>query len=152
ALRRPESPGQPERPVMEQALAGWIDLLRREAARRADSHPVWAHIDKGFGSGLADMARERFEQGFRTFQLSLATEPDRTARAIYEELEKHPVALNTLRGTKFALEVASITGAVVTAGHQFLLDFLLVPLAASVTHQLVELLGKQYVDSQRELT
>ena len=28
---------------------------------------------------------------------------------------------------------------------------LLVPLAASVTHQLVELLGKQYVDTQREL-
>jgi hypothetical protein len=151
ALRRPEVPPQPERPVLEQALAGWLDLLRKEAARRAALHPVWAHIDRGFNTGLADMARERFEQGFRAFQLSLADETDRTARAIYEELEKHPVALNTLRGTKFALEVASITGAVVTAGHQFLLDFLLVPLAASITHQLVELMGKQYVDNQREL-
>jgi hypothetical protein len=151
ALRRPESPGQPERPVMEQALAGWIDLLRREAARRADSHPVWAHIDKGFGSGLADMARERFEQGFRTFQLSLATEADRTARAIYEELEKHPVALNTLRGTKFALEVGAITGTIVAGGLNWF-DVVLIPLAASLTHQLVELLGKQYVETQRELT
>jgi hypothetical protein len=151
ALRRPEVPAQPERPVMEQALTGWLDLLRKEAARRADTHPVWAHIDKGFGSGLAELARERFEQGFRTFQLSLADEADRTARAIYEELEKHPVALNTLRGTKFSLEVASIAGAVVTAGHNYLLDFVLVPLAASITHQLVELLGKQYVDTQREL-
>jgi hypothetical protein len=151
ALRRPEVPPQPERPVMEQALAGWLDLLRKEAARRADTHPVWAHINKGFAGGLAELARERFEEGFRTFQLSLADEADRTARAIYEELEKHPVALNTLRGTKFSLEVASIAGAVVTAGHNYILDIVLVPLAASITHHLVELLGKQYVDTQREL-
>jgi hypothetical protein len=151
ALRRPEVPSMPERPVMEQALSGWIDLLRKEAARRADTHAVWAHIDKGFGSGLGELARERFEEGFRAFQLSLADEADRTARAIYEELQRRPAALNTLRGTKFALEVASITGAVLTAGTHFVLDFLLVPLAASVTHQLVELLGKQYVDNQREL-
>ena len=31
------------------------------------------------------------------------------------------------------------------------LDFILVPLAASITHQVVELLGKQYVDNQREM-
>src|SRR5437764_14907171 len=30
------------------------------------------------------------------------------------------------------------------------LDFVLVPLAASTTHQLVELLGSQYVETQRE--
>jgi hypothetical protein len=151
ALRRPDVATLPERPVMEQALAGWLDFLRKEAARRADRHPVWAHLNKGFASGLADLARDRFEQGFRAFQLSQADEADRTARAIYEELLKHPVALNTLRGTKFTLEIASITGAVLTAGHNYILDFVLVPLAASVTHQLVELLGKGYVDSQREL-
>jgi hypothetical protein len=150
ALQRPAVATLPERPVLEQALSGWIDLLRKEAARRADEHPVWAHIDKGFASGLSDMARERFEEGFRSFQLSLADETERTARAIYEELEKHPAALNTLRGTKFTLEVASITGAVLTAGQHWALDFILVPLAASITHQLVELLGKQYVDNQRQ--
>jgi hypothetical protein len=150
AMRRPEAAVTPERPVMEQALGGWLDLLRKEAARRAGTHPVWAHINKGFGSGLAEMARERFEQGFRTFQLSLADEADRTARAIYEELERNPVALNTLRGTKFALEIGSITGTVVTLGLNWF-DVILIPLAASVTHHLVELLGKQYVDNQREL-
>jgi hypothetical protein len=150
ALRRPEVPAQPERPVMEQALSGWLDLLRKEAARRADSHPVWAHIDQGFDSGLAELARERFEQGFRAFQLSLADEADKTARAIYEELEKHPFALNTLRGMKFTLEIAAITGTIVAGGINWF-DLVLIPLAASVTHQLVELLGKQYVDTQREL-
>jgi hypothetical protein len=150
AMRRPEAPIMPELPVMEEALTAWLDLLRKEAARRADSHAVWAHIDKGFAGGLAEMARERFQQGFRGFQMGLANEVDRTARDIYEELEKNPVALNTLRGSKFALEVAAITGAVVTCGQNWVLDIILVPLAASVTHQLVELLGKQYVDNLRE--
>jgi hypothetical protein len=150
ALRRPEAPSLPELPVLEEALNGWLDLLRKEAARRADTHPVWAHIDKGFAGGLAEQARERFRQGFRGFQLGLATEVDRTARSIYEELEKNPVALNTLRGTKFALEVASITGTIILGGGLNVWDIVLVPLAASVTHQLVELLGKQYVDNLRE--
>jgi hypothetical protein len=149
ALKRPDAPSMPERPILETALAGWLNLLRKEAARRADTHPVWAHIDKGFAGGLADQAHERFEQGFKGFQMGLADEVDRTARAIYEELEQNPVALNTLRGTKFALEVGAITGTIVAGGLNWF-DIVLVPLAASVTHHLVELLGKQYVDNQRE--
>ncbi len=148
-MRRQETPGMPERPVLEQALGGWLDLLRKEAAQRAPTHPVWAHINQGFAGGLAELARERFEQGLSQFQASMSDEVERTARAIYEDLEKNPVALNTLRGTKFALEVASITGAVL-AGGLSVWDVVLVPLAASVSHQLVELLGKQYVESQRE--
>jgi hypothetical protein len=152
ALARPEAPPLPERPILEQALDGWLDLLRKEAARRADGHPLWAHVEKGFDGGLAQGARERFEQGFRSYQLGLAGEVDYTARSIYEELEKRPVLLNTLRASKLAMDVAAIAGAVATAGvAHWGLDFLLVPLAASVTQQLVELLGKQYVDNQREL-
>ncbi len=149
AMGRPETPAASERLVLDQAINGWIDQLRKEAVRRAGTHPVWAHINAGFGSGLGDLARDRYEQGFRNFQLGMADEVDRTARAIYEELQKNPFALNVLRGTKFTLEIATITGAVWTMGLSPW-DLLLVPLAASVTHQLVELLGKQYVDNQRE--
>src|SRR5207237_3741559 len=105
-----------ERAVIEDTCLGWSDLLRKEAARRADTHPVWAHIDKGFATGLGDFARQRFDQGVRGFQLSLGGEIERTARAIYEDLEKNPVALNTLRGTKFALEVGSIAGTIAAFG------------------------------------
>jgi hypothetical protein len=150
AMMRPDTAAMPERPVLEGAFAGWIDQLRKEAARRDETHPVWRHLNKGFtNGGLADTARDQFEQAFRGFQLSLTDEVERTARGIYEDLEKNPVALNTLRGTKFSLEVASIAG-VVIAGGVNLLDIVLVPLAASITHQLVELLGKQYVDYHRE--
>ena len=149
ALRRPEMPPIPEGPVLEGALSGWLAMLRKEAARRGDTHPVWEHLDKGFQSGLSEQAHERFLEGFRSFQMSQAEEVERTARAIYEELEKNPAALNTLRGAKFALEVAAITGTLI-AGGITPLDIIWVPLAASVTHQLVELMGKQYVESQRE--
>jgi hypothetical protein len=153
ALSRPEGPSLPEQAVLGDALTGWLNLLRKEAARRASTHPVWAHIDKGFASGLGEVARERFQQGFRNFRLGLAGEVERTARAIYEDLEKNPAILNTLRGGKFTVDVAAVVAAIATGGTaHWGLDFVLVPLAASITHQLVELLGKQYVDNQREQT
>lgn len=149
AMTRPEARALPERPIFEAAFTGWMDTLRKEAAQRGLTHPLWTHINQGFNRGLTDLAREQFEQGLRNFQASMADEVDRTARAIYEEIEKNPIALNTLRGTKFALDAGSIAAALALGGIS-IHDLVLVPLAASVTHQLVELLGKQYVDAQRE--
>jgi hypothetical protein len=150
ALARPQTASLPEQPVLEQALAGWLNLLRKEAARRAKEHPVWAHINAGFADGLVERARERFQLGLRGFRAGMADEVERTARAIYEELEKNPTVLNALRGGKLTFDLAAIAGAVATGGAHWPLDFILVPVAASITHQLVELLGKQYVDSERE--
>jgi len=74
---------------------------------------------------------------------------ERTARSIYEELEKSPIMLATLRSGNFALDVAAIVGAF-TIGHFGVQDFVLVPLLAAIKQQVIELLGKQYVDNQRE--
>jgi hypothetical protein len=150
ALKRPDTIAMPEQPVLEQALAGWLDTLRKEAVHRAGRHPLWAHIERGFASGLADQARERFQQGFRGFQLGQADEVERTARAVYEELEKNPTALNTLRGGKFVLDIAGITATLVAGPLSPWWHVVLVPVAASVTHQLVEWLGHGYVEGQRE--
>jgi hypothetical protein len=149
AFSRPEAANQAEQTVLDEALTGWLDLLRKEAARRADAHPLWAHIDKGFTSGLAELTRERFQQNCRGFRLGLADEVERTARGIYEDLEKNPVLLNTLRGGKFAIDVAAIAGSFMIPG-PFVTDAAMAVVATSVTHQLVELLGKQYVDNRRE--
>jgi hypothetical protein len=149
ALSRPDSPSLPEQPFLEEALSGWLDLLRKEAARRSEAHPVFAHIEKGFIGGLGDAARERFQQSLRDFRLGLADEVDRTARAIYEDLEKNPAILNTLRGGKFTLDAAAIA-ATVAAGGIGWTDLILVPLAASISHQLVEFMGQKYVETQRE--
>jgi hypothetical protein len=144
----------PEEPVLIAALDGWLDLLRKEAMRRAETisdepHPLWDHVIAGFKSNLADQTRDEFRRRMREFQIGLAQDVDATARAIYEELEKNPIALNSLRGSKFAIEVLSI-GATVLAGGISWWDFILVPAVASLTQELIELLGKQYVDMQRE--
>jgi hypothetical protein len=149
AIARPEVASRPEERILDEALNGWIDLLRKESARRSGEHPLWAHVAQGFqAGGLVELTRERFGQNFRAFQQGLASEVDRTARAIYEELAKKPVLLNSLRGGKLALDAAAI-GGTIAAGPGWH-DFILVPLVASLTHQLVELLGKQVIDAQRE--
>ncbi len=150
ALARPTTPPVPERPVMDSALTGWLDHLRAESMRRAGMHPLWALVSRGFDADLNEGVHKEFETRFRDFQLALADEVDRTSRAIYAELEKSPAMLNTLRGSKFAIDIAAIVGAVITAGHNFVLDIALVPLAASMTQMLVDFFGQQYVDSQRE--
>jgi energy-coupling factor transporter ATP-binding protein EcfA2 len=153
AVGRPEATNRPELPVLEESLTGWIDLTRKEAVRYAPTHPLWAHVSKGFQSmGLGDQIREQFTLHLRTFQSSLSNEMDRTARAIYEELERKPILLNSLRTSKLALEVAAIGGTIATIGIGNIWNILLLPLVTAVTHQLVELLGKQFVDAQREQT
>lgn len=153
AMQRPQAPPLPERPVLEGAIAGWIDLLRKESARKAPQHALWRHINDGFAAGLADKIRERFDQSLGGFHTAMTEEVDRTARAIYEQLLGNPAALNTLRSAKFTMEVGAIVGAVatvVTLGAAIWLNLVLIPLATAVTNYLIELLGKSYVDAQRE--
>jgi hypothetical protein len=77
AMRRPEAPSLPELPILEDSLTGWLDGLRKEAARKAETHPLWTHIAQGFSTGgLGELAKERFQQGFRGFQMALADETD----------------------------------------------------------------------------
>jgi len=152
AIAPPRSPAMPERPVLEGALAAWSDGLRREAAGKAEGHPLWKHVNEGFRQGLDRELKQRFEGSVGGFQASLHQEVDRCARAIYEDLQTSPVALNTLRGAKFSLQIAAIVMPFFTLGFSNVLNFILVPLSAAVTGQLVELLGSRYVEYRREET
>ncbi len=152
AVTRPEAPTRPEQPVLEDALCGWIDLLHKEAARRADEHELWQHLSQGFHSGrLADDAREQFKVLYQHFQTCLTQEINRTAQAIYQRLEQNPVLLASLRTGKFAFDAAAI-GSVIVAGGINVQDIVLVPAVAWLTHKLVEMLGQKVVDDEREKT
>jgi len=140
-----------ERPVLEAALRAWVDELRKAAAYRKDDHPLWKYLNDGFQKGLGAQAGERFNQLASVFQTSLTDEVERTARDILGDLENNPVALNTLRGTKFALDLGAVIGGVALGGFTPLSVFL-VPLGASVTQYLVDLLGENYVTVRREET
>jgi 50S ribosome-binding GTPase len=158
-MARPDATGMPEQRVLEDALAGWTDHLRKEATRKASTHPLWQHVHDGFTAGLADTIKGRFNDSLRGFEISLNDEVERTARAIYEDLEKNPVALNAARTGKFALEVGTIlgsAGAIIFTGGAAALPLILagaaVSVSASVIQMLTEFFGKQYVDFQREQT
>ncbi len=152
-LARPDMATMPERQILDSALSGWIDHLRKEAARRGPHHLLWQHVNQGFNSGLIDAIKEQFNDSFRGFQIGLGDEVERTARAIYEDLEKNPVALNAFRGTKFAFEIAGIVGAAAFLGTGWIaVPLILIPLSTSVVQMLVDFFGKQYVDFQREQT
>jgi hypothetical protein len=148
---KPETTSIPEQQVLDNALDAWMHRLQAEALRRSNQHPLWAHVADGFDHGLDEQVREKFRAGMQSFQAGLQDEVERTARAIYEELEKSPNTLKMLRGGKFAMDIAAVAGSVALGGigvH----DLIIVPLAASVSHQLVEWMGSAYVDSQREAT
>src|SRR5581483_5832902 len=91
AVTRPEAALRPETAVLEEAFTGWLDQLRKESAQRQTTHPLWTYISQGFhGGGLAELMRERFQQGMKDFHTGQLAETDRTARAIYEDLEQNP--------------------------------------------------------------
>lgn len=140
-----------ERPVLEAALKAWIDELRKAAALRKEMHPLWKYLNDGFHQGLGTQALDRFNQLAGVFQTSLTEEVERTAREILTDLEANPVALNTLRGTKFALDIGAVVGSVALGGFSPI-SLLFAPLAASVTQYLVDLLGESYVTMRREET
>ena len=157
AFSRPEATAMPEREVLDAGLSGWIDHLRKESLKKANNHPLWQHVQQGFNTGLDATIKERFGEAVRGFQLSLGDEVERTARAIYEDLEKNPVALTAFRSAKFGLEITTMLGsfgAILYTGG-LALPFILgsaiaVPIAASVIQMLTELFGRQYVEFHRE--
>ena len=105
----------------------------------------------GSTSGLASSAANASEQACNRFQAGLADEVDHTARAIYEELEKSPVGWPRCAAAS-SPSTWQPSRASLVIGRPRLARLVLVPLAASVTHQLVEWLGPAYVDTQREQT
>lgn len=147
----PMAPEMAEKPVLEAGFRAWIDHVRKETAARKDTHSLWAHVQGGFQKGLANQAEARFQELNATFHGSLSAEVERTALAILEDLQKNPVALNTLRGAKFALDIGAVVGGIFVGGFTPL-SAVLAPLGASVTQYLVDLLGESYVKTRREET
>ena len=108
AFSRPDVSSMPEQQVLTAGMNAWLDQLRAEVLRRSSQHALWRHVAEGFDEHFGYRAREKFQAGFRSLQAGLNEEVERTARAIYEELEKSPGRLATIRGSKFALDIVSI--------------------------------------------
>lgn len=145
------TPALQEKPVLEAAMKAWVDHIRKTAAVRRDQHPLWRHVSDGFQHGLSLQADDNFDRLAAAFQTSLAEEVERTARAMLEDLQKRPVALNSLRSAKFALDLTAVAGGIALGGFSPL-SIVLVPIAASMSQYLVDLMGEGYVSMRREET
>jgi hypothetical protein len=149
-FNKPNTKDMPETQVLQAGFQGWLDHLRQQVIQQDDQQPVWKSLRSAFHEQRDRQLHEQFLVRIEEFIKQQAAETEATAKAIYQELEKNPTALNTLRGIKFSIEAASLTGVVITAGTHLFLDALLVPLVASLTQGLTEAMGKTYVDAQRE--
>jgi hypothetical protein len=148
ALIRPAAVNVGESQVLEGAFRAWMDQLRAEAIRRADSHPLWKHVSRGFNSGLGDAAADQFQALLRSHQVSSAEEIEGAARAVTAGLERNPGGLVVLRAAKLVLDLTAVALAV-WAGW---LDWPIIVylfLFVSASHQVVELLARQYVEGKR---
>jgi hypothetical protein len=148
ALVRPAAVNVGEIQVLEGAFRAWMDQLRAEAIRRADSHALWKHVGVGFNSGLQQAATERFQTLLRSYQVSSADEIETAARAVTAGLERKAGLLVVLRAIKVLLDVTAIVLAIWVGGWDWL-TLILIPIFVSIAHQLVELIVRQYVEGKR---
>ena len=137
-----------EQQVLDGAYRAWLDLLRAEAIRRGDTHPLWKHVSQGFAGGLKDAAADRFQTDLRNFQLGSADEIEAAARDVTASLERNPAALAVLRAGNLLLDVSAI-GLAIWAGGLNWPTLIYIPLFDSAAHQLVELGARQYVEGKR---
>ena len=147
-VARPDVYNLSEQTVLTASLAGWLDKLQAEALHRAGTHPVWKQIAVRFDSEFAPQARERFGHDFRSFELKETDELDRAGRALVEGLEKNPALLHSLRGGKFALDLAVIAGVLYFTWPPGW-SLLLIPVGLSATHQAAELMVRGVVENAR---
>src|SRR4029077_18042484 len=108
ALAPTDAVNLPEEQVLDSSMRAWLDLLRADALRRADTHPLWRHVVNGFNSGLGDTATEFFHNDLRRFQLSSADEIDSVCRAMTGGLEQNHSLLASLRVGKLLLDATAV--------------------------------------------
>lgn len=136
-IARPNTLNLPEAQVLNDALKGWLDALQAEALRKANTHALWKQVGVRFESEVGPQARERFATDLRTFEMKESNDLEDAGKALVAGIENNPALLYTLRGGKFAIDVA-IVASVIYFTWPPGWGLLLAPLGVSATHQFTE--------------
>ncbi|MCS7015545.1 MAG: GTPase domain-containing protein [Gemmatales bacterium] len=147
----PSGPLQDEREILTRALETSLGQLWREAQHRQQNSIFWQRLSQVLDPSSAWQRKiiAALGEHFSKYEGVRRELIETIAGNIYGSLKANPAALNTLRGTKLAVELASIAGILISGGLN-LWDLALVPLATSMIQALTEFLGSQYVEVQRE--
>ncbi|MCS6977344.1 MAG: GTPase domain-containing protein [Gemmatales bacterium] len=138
----------PEEKVLQTALASWLDHLQVEVSRRSSKHPLFSQLEQAFRSNLRQEIEQRYRASLPELRRGLEEEVERTARAIYEDIEKNPALLNSLRGIKFSVEALTIISILVAGGIN-IWDPILIIIITPLVQEITEFFGKQYVDTRK---
>ena len=148
-VARPDMPNLSEHTVCTAALAAWTDSLQAETLRRTGTHPLWKQITQGFDAGLKAECLDRFQQVFRTFELKETDELDQAAKEVPDRLANNHVLLTTLRLAVVVFDLAAIGLTLWLTWFPSLYQLLLIPVAVSLSRQVVELIVYQVVEFGR---
>uniref|UniRef100_A0A7C4QQ97 G domain-containing protein n=1 Tax=Schlesneria paludicola TaxID=360056 RepID=A0A7C4QQ97_9PLAN len=140
-----------EAAVLRQSWQAWLNSLGVEAAQRSSAHKLFATLDAEWRGSVAQQVSMPYEACLRDVGRALDEEVERTARAIYADLEQNPPLLNALRGIKLTAEASSIA-AVVALGGISLWDPVLICVVTPAIQMVVEAFGQKYVDARKAET
>lgn len=147
-MARPPLLSLPESQVLNDALKGWLDGLQAEALRKAGTHALWKQVGVRFESEVGPQARDRFATDLRTFEMKETNDLEDAGKALVAGVENNPALLYTLRGGKFALDVAIVASVVYFAWPPGW-ELLLAPLGVSASHQFTEMVVRGVAEGAR---
>ena len=111
------------------------DLLLSESQDPVEQ-AWWRHLG-GQVSQQREPLLDSFDGAIRRYFQTFRPEIEKTARALFEHLQEHPMVLNSLRATRVTTDAAALAFALHTGGLG-LQDFVIAPAMLSVTSLLTE--------------
>lgn len=143
------TPPPPEAEVLREAALAWRDALHAETLRRTDRHPFWQQLARRFPNDLLPAWQEQWESLSRRFTCQEQEELEHSCQRLLEQWQNHPGRLAVARAAKLVLDLGGITTVVWLSWPLDWYHLLLVPLSASLTHQVVEWLAAMQVEALR---
>lgn len=130
--------------VLEQIFDTTLTRLQRELLE-APNDPWWQALNSNLRTELPNI-RTQFAQSSEQARREFAPEIEKAAASLYEQLEKQPALLNTLRAARASADAAGIAFAVKSGGLAPA-DLILAPAMLSVTTLLTESALGRYLDT-----
>lgn len=131
--------------VLEAALDHCLLSLRSEVANASGEHPWWRAL-------LAELnehepaLRQTFREAVDDYRAAFQPRIERLSEELYEQLERNPLTLNTLRAARVSADAGGVVLAIKT-GTLGLYDALFAPAVVSLTSYLTESAVGQYLRS-----
>ncbi len=129
-----------EQRLLNQICHHTLVHLAEEALRNSETDSVQESWWKGLAGSLREQrpaAEQQFAAAVKRYQEHFQPEIERSARALYEQLQQQPATLNSLRAARVTADAAAVVLTVKTGGLS-MHDLVVAPAMLSLTSMLTE--------------